>query len=99
MEEKLKELIYKTLNIDIDAMTDEEKDYPLLSKRFGVLPYQMLVFFTRLEKEMGVVIPDEAIGAGKFNAYNSIWSLVQGENELSEEGYEFGREKSTNSNH
>lgn len=92
MEEKLKELIYKTLNIDIDSMTDEEKDYPLLSKRFGVLPYQMLVFFTRLEKEMGVVISDEAIGAGKFNAYNSIWRLVFGENELSETGYELNGE-------
>lgn len=92
MEEKLKELIYKTLNIDIDSMTDEEKDYPLLSKRFGVLPYQMLVFFTRLEKEMGVVISDEAIGAGKFNAYNSIRRLVLGENEISETGNELDEE-------
>ena len=93
MEEKLKDLIYKTLNIDIDSMTDEEKDYPLLSKRFSVLPYQMLVFFTRLEREMGVVISDEAVGAGKFNAYNSIRCLVLGESELSEEGYELDEKK------
>lgn len=78
MEEQLKEIIYKTLNINVDAMTDEEKDYPLLSKRLGVLPYQMLVFFTRVEKEMGVTISDEDIGAGKFNAYNSIRRLILG---------------------
>lgn len=79
MEEKLKELIYKTLNIDVDKMTDEEKDYPLLSKRFGVMPYQMLVLFIRVEGEMGVIISDEDIGTGKFNAYNSILRLVLGD--------------------
>ena len=50
MEKKIKEMIKATLNVNIDNMTEEEKDYPLLSKRFDVMPYQMLVFFTRIEK-------------------------------------------------
>lgn len=72
MEKKIKEMIKATLNVNIDNMTEEEKDYPLLSKRFDVMPYQMLVFFTRIEKEFGIRIPDEYIADGKFNSYNDI---------------------------
>lgn len=36
MEKKIKEMIKATLNVNIDNMTEEEKDYPLLSKRFDV---------------------------------------------------------------
>ena len=32
MEKKIKEMIKATLNVNIDNMTEEEKDYPLLSK-------------------------------------------------------------------
>ena len=64
------------LNVNIDNMTEEEKDYPLLSKRFDVMPYQMLVFFTRIEKEFGIRIPDEYIADGKFNSYNDISKII-----------------------
>ena len=67
MEEKIKEMIKTTLNVNIDNMTEDEKDYPLLSKKFDVMPYQMLVFFTRVEKEFDIRIPDESIVDGKFN--------------------------------
>lgn len=76
MEKKIKEMIKATLNVNIDNMTEEEKDYPLLSKRFDVMPYQMLVFFTRIEKEFGIRIPDEHIADGKFNSYNDISKII-----------------------
>ncbi len=76
MEKKIKEMIKATLNVNIDNMTEEEKDYPLLSKRFDVMPYQMLVFFTRIEKEFGIRIPDEYISDGKFNSYNDISKII-----------------------
>ena len=76
MEKKIKEMIKATLNVNIDNMTEEEKDYPLLSKRFDVMPYQMLVFFTRIEKEFGIRIPDEYIAVGKFNSYNDISKII-----------------------
>lgn len=76
MEKKIKEMIKATLNVNIDNMTEEEKDYPLLSKRFDVMPYQMLVFFTRIEKEFGIRIPDEYIVDGKFNSYNDISKII-----------------------
>ena len=76
MEKKIKEMIKATLNVNIDNMTEEEKDYPLLSKRFDVMPYQMLVFFTRIEKEFGIRIPDEYIADGKFNSYNVISKII-----------------------
>lgn len=76
MEKKIKEMIKATLNVNIDNMTEEEKDYPLLSKRFDVMPYQMLVFFTRIEKEFGIRIPDEYIADGKFNSYNDISEII-----------------------
>ena len=76
MEKKIKEMIKATLNVNIDNMTEEEKDYPLLSKRFDVMPYQMLVFFTRIEKEFGIRIPDEYIADGKVNSYNDISKII-----------------------
>ncbi len=76
MEKKIKEMIKATLNVNIDNMTEEEKDYPLLSKRFDVMQYQMLVFFTRIEKEFGIRIPDEYIADGKFNSYNDISKII-----------------------
>lgn len=76
MEKKIKEMIKATLNVNIDNMTEEEKDYPLLSKRFDVMPYQMLVFFTRIEKEFGIRIPDEYIADGKFNSCNDISKII-----------------------
>ena len=54
MEEKIKEMIKATLNVNIDNMTEEDKDYPLLSKKFDVMPYLNAVFFTRVEKEFSI---------------------------------------------
>ena len=76
MKEKIKEMIKPTLNVNIDNMTEDEKDYPLLSKKFDVMPYQMLVFFTRVEKEFGIRIPEESIVDGKFNSYNDISKII-----------------------
>ncbi len=76
MKEKIKEMIKTTLNVNIDNMTEDEKDYPLLSKKFDVMPYQMLVFFTRVEKEFGIRIPEESIVDGKFNSYNDISKII-----------------------
>lgn len=78
MEEKLKDLIGKTLSVDIDRLTEEERNYPLLSRRFNVMPYQMLVLFTRIEEKFDIRIPDEDIADGKFNSYNDIVNIIRG---------------------
>ncbi len=77
MEEKLKDLIDKTLSVDIDRLTEEERNYPLLSRRFNVMPYQMLVLFTRIEEELAIRISDEDIVNGKFNSYNDIVNIIK----------------------
>jgi peptide maturation system acyl carrier-related protein len=77
MEEKLKRLIKDTLSIDISQMTEKEKEYPLLSKRFEVLPYQMLVLFTRIERDFGIRIDEEDIVAGRFNSYSDILRICE----------------------
>lgn len=77
MEEKLKRLIKDTLCIDISQMTEKEKEYPLLSKRFEVLPYQMLVLFTRIERDFGIRIDEEDIVAGRFNSYSDILKICE----------------------
>lgn len=78
MEGKIKDLIGKTLHVDIDKLTEEEKSYPLLSKRFNVMPYQMLVLFTRIEEELNIRIPDKDIADGKFNSYHDIVNVIRG---------------------
>lgn len=77
LENKLKDIIYRTLDIQIDDLCNEEKNYPLLSRKFGVYPYQMLVLFTRIENEMKIKLSEKAVVEGKFNSYVDILSMVE----------------------
>ena len=73
----LKDIIFRTLNIQVDNLTEEEKNYPLLSRKFGFLPYQMLVLFIRIEGEMHVQFSEISVANGKFNSYNNILEMVK----------------------
>ena len=45
----LSEVVKETLKIDINALPDEAKNFPLLSGKFGVEPYQMISFLEAVE--------------------------------------------------
>lgn len=77
MEEELKKIIKDTLCIDINQLTEEEKKYPLLSSRFEVLPYQMLVFFSRVEEKLEIKIEEQDIVEGNFNCYLDILKICE----------------------
>lgn len=77
MEQELKKIIKDTLFIDINQLTEEEKKYPLLSSRFNILPYQMLVFFTRVEEKFEIKIKEEDIVEGNFNCYRDILKVCE----------------------
>lgn len=77
MEEELKKLIKDTLCIDINQLTKEEKKYPLLSSRFDILPYQMLVLFSRVEEQFEIKIEEQDILNGNFNCYSDILKICE----------------------
>lgn len=76
MEDTLKNLIYNICKVDVNKMTPEERDDPLLSKRFGVMPYQIRGLFVRIEEIFKITVTEEAIIMGKFNSYNGILNVI-----------------------
>lgn len=72
----LSEVLKEVLKIDIGALPDEAKDYPLLSGKFGVEPYQMITFLEVVEDKFKIKIPEIAIGKRKFNTFNDIVEII-----------------------
>ena len=66
----LSEVVKETLKIDINALPDEAKNFPLLSGKFGVEPYQMISFLEAVEDKFGIKVPEIAIAERKFNTFN-----------------------------
>ena len=62
--------------IDINALPNEARDYPLLSERFGIEPYQMIIFMETVEEKFEIRVPESAIGERKFNTFNDIVKII-----------------------
>lgn len=72
----LSKVVKEVLKIDIDALPDEAKNYPLLSGKFGVEPYQMITFMEVVENTFKIKVPEVAIVERKFNAFNDIVEII-----------------------
>jgi len=72
----LSKVVKEVLNIDIDALPDEAKNYPLLSGKFGVEPYQMITFMEVVENTFKIKVPEVAIAERKFNTFNDIIEII-----------------------
>lgn len=80
MEDQVRSVLSKVakevLKIDIDALPDEAKNYPLLSGKFGVEPYQMITFLEVVEETFKIKVPEVAIAERKFNTFNDIVEII-----------------------
>lgn len=72
----LSEVVKEVLKIDIGALPDEARDYPLLSGKFGVEPYQMITFLEVVEDKFKIKVPEIAIAERKFNTFNDIVEII-----------------------
>lgn len=72
----LSEVVKEVLKIDINTLPDEAKNYPLLSGKFGVEPYQMITFLEAVEDKFKIKIPEVAIAERKFNTFNDIVEII-----------------------
>ena len=72
----LSEVVKETLKIDINALPDEAKNFPLLTGKFGVEPYQMISFLEAVEDKFGIKVPEIAIAERKFNTFNDIVEII-----------------------
>lgn len=83
IQKSLSELVKEILKIDLSSLLEEAKDYPLLSGRFGIEPYQMITFMEVVEKKFKIKVPESAIVERKFNTFNNILEII-----ISEKGVE-----------
>ncbi len=72
----LAEILVELFGIDINALPNEARDYPLLSERFGIEPYQMIIFMETVEEKFEIRVPESAIGERKFNTFNDIVKII-----------------------
>lgn len=75
-EKKLKEIIKKVINVDIDGLPEEAKNFPLLSRRFNVQPHEMMVLLFKVEKEFNIEVDELYIENEKFNSFNGILEII-----------------------
>ncbi len=75
----LSEVVKEVLRIDINTLPDEAKNYPLLSGKFGVEPYQMITFLESVEDKFKIKVPEVAIAERKFNTFNDIVEIIVSE--------------------
>lgn len=80
MEEQISNLLSKILmelfGIDMNALPEEVRKYPLLSERFGIEPYQMIAFMENIEETFEIKIPESAIVDQKFNSFDDIIKII-----------------------
>ncbi|RCX12215.1 peptide maturation system acyl carrier-related protein [Anaerobacterium chartisolvens] len=76
IENSLMEILKDLLGIDISALPDEAKKYPLLSAKFGIEPYQMIKFMEAVEKKFEFKVSQEDIVDRKFNTFLDIVEII-----------------------
>lgn len=72
----LSKVIKEVLKIDIDALPDEAKNFPILSGKFGVEPSQMITFLEMVEDTFKIKVLEAAIAERRFNTFNDIVEII-----------------------
>lgn len=80
MEEQIQKALSQTakeiLEIDFNSLPQEAKNYPLLSAKFGIEPYQMIAFMEAVEEKFNIKVPESAIAERKFNTFHDIVHII-----------------------
>lgn len=76
---RLKNLIIDNLQLEDIAPEDIVDDEPLFGNGLGLDSIDALELVVALEKEFGIIIPDEDVGKEAFASLNSLTAFVQRE--------------------
>ncbi len=77
IEQKLKDILFHRFGIPREDWTEERTRSNFLSRDFLLLPSDLLFLFFQIEKEFGIVIPQETVVSGKFNSFQNIIEIIQ----------------------
>ncbi|MBN1573255.1 MAG: acyl carrier protein [Deltaproteobacteria bacterium] len=76
---KLKTLIIESLQLEDIEPSDIEDDDPLFGNGLGLDSIDALELVVALEKEFGIIIPDEEVGKEAFASLNALADFVERE--------------------
>lgn len=73
---KLKEIFKVRLSLDFDLFEPAMLSEPLLGRKIGLAPRDLIYIFFDIEEQFGIRIPEEKIVDGQFNTFNNIYQIV-----------------------
>jgi acyl carrier protein len=77
LKSKLKTLIIESLQLEDIEPSDIEDDEPLFGNGLGLDSIDALELVVALEKEFGIIIPDEDVGKEAFASLNALTDFVE----------------------
>ena len=76
---RLKTLIIESLQLEDIEPSDIDEDEPLFGNGLGLDSIDALELVVALEKEFGIIIPDEEVGKEAFASLNTLTDFVERE--------------------
>jgi acyl carrier protein len=76
---RLKTLIIESLQLEDIEPSDIDVDEPLFGNGLGLDSIDALELVVALEKEFGIIIPDEEVGKEAFASLNALTDFVERE--------------------
>ena len=73
---RLKGIFDSRFGICFNDMGEEVLDAELLGWKLRLKARDMLYVFFDIEREFGIVIPEEDIASGRFNTFNNIADII-----------------------
>jgi peptide maturation system acyl carrier-related protein len=76
IENILKSIFIGRLEIDFNKLEADLLDEPLLGKKLGLAPRDLIYILRDIEEAFQIKIPQEDIGIGRFSSFNNIVSII-----------------------
>lgn len=73
---RLENILDEKLHVDMRGRSEEDFNIPMLGFEWGLKPRQMVYFMLEIEKQFGILIPQEHIVSGRFSTFNSISDII-----------------------
>lgn len=73
---KLMGIFKYRFDMDFGSMEEAGPDEKLLGKKLKLKPRDLLYLFFDIEKEFGIVIPEQEIHKGNFDTFNNIVRII-----------------------
>lgn len=77
LKDRIRKLIVEKLRLETVKPEDIKDDMPLFGEGLGLDSIDALELVVALEKEFGVTIGDEEVGAKAFQSLNALASFIQ----------------------